>query len=370
MQVTRVEVVRSKEPIWLPQPWLAAWREPSGEPITTLEFACYKVYTDEGIVGIGPYTGADPALAQGIDPFQVGAFWDAHMSGRRAGTSGKGASGLEIALWDIVGKAANLPLHKLLGAYRDRIMVYAATSRLLPAEELAEEVLALMETGFRAVKLRLHRPDPLDDLAVVEAVREAAGDELYILVDCNQNNATQGYSYWSRRTALQMARALEELDVYVLEEPLPRRDIEGLAEIAATVDMYVSGGEHSPTVYDFREHILQGAYDVLQPDVELGGNIGITGIRRVAAVADYFGRLVIPHVMSGGHFPLCMAATLQAMASVPNCPMVEYPYDPPILTPATTQALIREPILVGADGCVPIPDMPGLGIELDESKLA
>ena len=78
-------------------------------------------------------------------------------------------------------------------------------------------------------------------------------------------------------------------------------------------------------------------------------------------MADYFGRLVIPHVMSGSHFPLCMAATLQAMATVPNCPMVEYPYDPPILTPATTQALIREPILVGADGCVPDPRQAGTG---------
>ena len=77
MKVTKVEILRNKDPIPLPNPWRAAWREPSGKPITTLEFLCYKVYTDEGIVGIGPYTGANPALVQGIDPFQVGAFWDA-----------------------------------------------------------------------------------------------------------------------------------------------------------------------------------------------------------------------------------------------------------------------------------------------------
>jgi L-alanine-DL-glutamate epimerase-like enolase superfamily enzyme len=332
-------------------------------------FSCYKVYTDEGIVGIGPYSGADPALVRDVDPFQVGAFWETYMSGRRAGTSGHNASGLEIALWDIVGKAAGLPLYKLLGAQRNRVPVYAATSRLLPPDELAREVLSLMAMGFKAIKLRLHRPDPRDDLAAVEAVRQAAGDDLLILVDCNQNNPSREYRFWSRRTSLKMARALEALNVYVMEEPRPRIDVEGLAEIAAQVDMLISGGEHSPTVYDFKEHVLRGAFDVLQPDVQLGGNIGITGIRKVAALADYFGRTVIPHVMSGAHFPLCMAATLHAMAAVSNCPLVEFPYDPPILVPETTQAVLREPFRVEADGCVPVPHMPGLGVELDESTL-
>jgi L-alanine-DL-glutamate epimerase-like enolase superfamily enzyme len=369
MKVIKAEIVRSKEPIHLPQPWLAAWCEPDGKPVTSFEFACYKLYTDKGIVGIGPYSGASPTLALNVDPFHVGAFWEMHMSGRRAGTSGKGASGLEIALWDIIGKAAKLPLYKLLGAQKDRIPVYAATSRLLPGDKLADKVLSLMELGFKAVKLRLHRPDPRDDLAAVEAVRRAAGDDLLILVDCNQNNPSNKYCFWSRRTSLKMARALEQLGVYVIEEPRPRIDVEGLAEIATTVDMLVSGGEHSPTVFDFKQHVLQGAFDVLQPDVQLSGNIGITGIRQVAHFADYFGRQVIPHVMSGAHFPLCMAATLHAMATVNNCPLVEFPYDPPILVPETTQAVLREPFRVEADGCVLVPTGPGLGIELDSSKL-
>jgi L-alanine-DL-glutamate epimerase-like enolase superfamily enzyme len=201
-------------------------------------------------------------------------------------------------------------------------------------------------------------------------VRKAAGDNLTILVDCNQNNYSAGYHFWSRQTALKMARALQELGVFMIEEPLPRRDIEGLAEIAAEMDMFVAGGEHSTTVYDFREHLLQGAYDILQPDVMLNGNMGINGLRETAILADYFGRLVIPHVCSSsGPFPLCLSATLQAMATVDNCPMVEYPYDPPILTPATTQMLVREPIVVGQDGTIQIPDKPGLGIELDCERL-
>ena len=227
----------------------------------------------------------------------------------------------------------------------------------------------LLSLGFKAVKLRLHRPDPWDDLAVVSAVRQAVGDELMILVDANQNNAATGYPFWSRRTAMQMAGELDALDVYILEEPLPRTDVEGLAEIAASVDMYVAGGEHTPTVFDFRQHLLAGAYDVIQPDVTMGGNMGIIGIRKLAAWADCFGRLVVPHVLSNAHFPLCMAPTMHAMATVPNCPLVEYPYDPPLLTAATTQTLISEPMRIEADGCVKVPDRPGLGIEIDERRL-
>jgi L-alanine-DL-glutamate epimerase-like enolase superfamily enzyme len=168
-----------------------------------------------------------------------------------------------------------------------------------------------------------------------------------------------------------MARALQELDVFMMEEPLPRRDVEGLAEIATEMDMFVAGGEHSTTVYDFREHLLRGAYDILQPDVTMNGSLGINGLRETAILADYFGRQVIPHVTSSsGLFPLCLSATLQAMATVENCPLVEYAYDPPILTPSTMQTLVREPILVQEDGTVKIPNKPGLGIELDQERLA
>ena len=370
MKVTKVEIIRNKQPISLPAPWLSAWNAPGGKPVTSFGFSFYKVYTDEGIVGIGPHTGASASFLEGFDPFNVGTFWNTHMSGKRSGNSGKGAAGLEIALWDIIGKAAGQPVYKLLGACRDKILVYAATSRLLDKEQHVRQVMDIMNEGFKVVKLRLHRPDPWEDLAVVEAVRDAVGDAMTILVDANQNNPSVGYNFWPRRTALKMARELDKLNVYYLEEPLPRKDVEGLAEIASSVDMFIAGGEHSPTIYDFKEHLIRGAYDIVQPDVILGGNMGITGVRKVAEIADYFERLIIPHVCSGGNFSLGLAATLQAMATVDNCPLVEYPYDPPILTVDTMQTIVKEPILIDKDGFVKVPDKPGIGIEIDEEKLS
>src|SRR5689334_2993894 len=109
MKVMHVEIVRSKEPIKLPFAWRGAWMEPSERPITEFSIEFYRLHTDEGIVGIGPYTGASPDLVKGFDPFFVGEFWNRHMSGRHFGEYGKGAAGLEIALWDIIGKASNQP---------------------------------------------------------------------------------------------------------------------------------------------------------------------------------------------------------------------------------------------------------------------
>lgn len=373
MKVTRIEIIRNRKPIPLPEEWKPAWWQPDGKPIRSLGFSFCKVHTDEDIVGLGPYMGDHDPFAEsvllGLDPFHIERFWNACMRGRETSFSRGSYGGLEIALWDIVGKALGQPVSRTLGAQKDSTMAYAATSRLLKAEAHVKQVLDLMDAGFKAVKLRLHRPKPEDDLEVVRAVRDAVGDKLAILVDANQNNRSANYQYWSRKTALWMAKELDNLEVYFLEEPLPRRDVEGLAELAGSVDMFIAGGEHSANIYEFREHVLKGAYDVLQPDVILG-DIGITGIRKVAIFADYFGKMIVPHVCSSGSLTLNLAATLQAVATVDNCPMTEYPYDPPILTVETQQSIFREPILVEKDGSIRVPDKPGIGVEIDEDKLS
>lgn len=370
MRITRVELLRAKEPVVLSEPWHAAWGMPDGAPVTSFLFECYRLTTDEGIMGYGPETGYDrPASLIGQDPAVVGAFFEREMSGRRSGCAHHGADGIEIAMWDILGKAAGLPIYQLLGAVADRIPVYAATSRLMPPDELADHVLRIVDEGFRAVKLRLHREDSRDDLRAVEAVRRAAGDDLMVLADANQHNASPGYRYWDRQTAQRMARGLDELGLWALEEPLPRTDLEGLAAIAASVDTFIAGGEFSPTLPDLYNDLASGAYDIIQPDVRMGGNYGITGVRRAAELADAMGRLIVPHTASGRSFPLGVPASFHVVAAVPNCPVLEFPYDPPFLTTETCQCVLQEPLWIDADGCVPVPSRPGLGVDLIEEML-
>lgn len=369
MRVSSVEVLTVEDEVVLPEEWRPAWTQPDGPPVRSWRFAFYRVLTDEGIEGIGPYTGELPeevlSFVRGFDPFKVHEFWETYLSGRRWGSDIVEAVGIEVALWDIVGKALRVPVYRLLGGYKDRIPVYAATSRLLPPEELARLVVGLADMGFRAVKIRFHRQNPDDDLRAARAVKDHLGDSILLLVDANQNNPSRAYNFWSRRTALRVARELDRMGFYLLEDPLPLNDVDGLVELAKAVDMYIGGGEHGRTVYSLREHIVRGAYDVVQQDLMLG-SIGIIGLRRLALVADYFGRLLIPHVCSAMRFPYSFVPTVHAAASLANVPMVEYPFDPPILTVETQQYVLEEPLTVDKDGTVRIPQKPGLGVELRE----
>jgi D-galactarolactone cycloisomerase len=372
MKITRIEVVRSK-PRALPIDYLPAWFSPDGRPTRSYQFSLYRVYTDEGIVGLGPHGGEPDGWVTnaliGFDPFAVERFFSRAMAGREMTLHRGSYGGLEVALWDIIGKAAGLPVYRLLGSYGDRVMAYAATSRLLSPEEHVDQVLQIREAGFKAVKLRLHRQDPADDLKVVEAVRRAVGDGYRIVVDANQNHKSMVYPHWTRRTALAMARELQRLGVYFLEEPLPRKDVAGLAELAASVEIPIAGGEHANDIYELREHLAAGAYDIFQPDVILG-DMGISGTRKLAVIAEYFGKEIVPHVCGLGSFALNLPAMLQAVCTVSNCPMIEYPYDPPVLTVETQQAILKEPLVVDRAGMVGPPDRPGIGVELDEGELA
>ena len=373
MKITQIEVVKSQKPIPLPGEYKAAWFEPDGEPVTSYGFAYYKVHTDEGITGYGPYAGGPDKYALqcliGLDPFFVEHFWSSAMMGREVYINKCSYGGLDTALWDIIGKASNQPVYKILGAHRDRVKVYAATSRLLSPPEHVEQVRELMSLGFKAVKLRLHRPDFRDDLKVVEAVRKACGDDLMIVVDANQNHRAIHYEWWSRQTAKIVARELQNLNVFFLEEPLERRDYEGLAELSAEFDMYIAGGEHSLNIYEFKEHIERNTYDILQPDITLG-DIGITGTKKLSIISDYNYKMIIPHVSGLGGFALNFAAMLHAAASLRNCPMIEYPFDPPFLTVETQQFYLKEKFIIDKEGYVALPHRPGLGIEIDEKSAA
>jgi len=375
LKITDVEIIGNRKPVTLPEPWRPAWHEPDIGPQGATYFSFFKIHTNEGITGIGPSMPIDslpPSYIAfvkntliGSDPFNVGRFFETNMSGREATSSSLG--GVDAALWDIVGKASGKPVHKLLGAYRDRIPVYIATAQLHSPEEHAREAIKYRNEGVRAIKLRLHRPDYKDDLAVVKAVRDAVGDDMEIMVDANQNNYAPSYNYWSRRTAMWMAKKLDALNVYFLEDPLPLRDVEGVKQLADAVDMAISGGEHAKDVYHFRDLLFSGAYDIVQPDIIIGNpGIGMSGVKRVAQIADSVGRMIVPHVYTGGISGLHLAATLQIMGTVKNCPFVEYPLEPPALTVETQHGLLKEPIRIDMDGCVQVPQLPGIGVEINQ----
>jgi len=374
MKVIGIEVVKNRKPIEIPEPWKPAWWEPDVEPVKGLDFSFYRVYTDEGIVGIGPATL--PALDSFVkkllidfDPFYVERFWEIAMKGRELTLGRQSYAGLEIALWDIIGKALGKPIYKILGAYRDKVMAYAATSQLRSPEEHAKQALQFLEWGIKAIKLRMHRANPNDDIEVVKAVRDAVGDEMIIMVDANQNNLSINYEFWSFNTALKVARKLEKLDVYWLEEPLPKFDLRNLAKLCDMVDIYIAGGEHATCIYELRDALLIGAYDIIQPDIILG-NIGITGIRKLAVLADSFGKYIVPHVCGGGNNGLYLAATLQALGTLRNAPFIEYTLDPPSLVPKYLHAILKEPITISNDGYVNVPQRPGIGVELDEEFIS
>jgi len=330
--------------------------------------------TDEGIEGYSAGVGfLDEAkslvsllkpFAIGRDPTQVEDFIKLLRSALFLGYK---AWFIEIALWDIIGKKAGLPIYKLLGGGADKILAYASTGELHSPEKRAEEVLALKEQGFKAVKLRLKNMEMRDDIRLVEEVRKRVGDDFVIMVDANQGWPIHGfapYPRWSLKRAMETARALEELGVRWLEEPLYKQDYDGYAKLRQSTTIPIAGGEFNVDLYEFRDLITRGCLDVVQPDVTL--STGILNAKKVAGLAEAYNLEFSPHTWTNG---LGLVANLQLMASCPNCPYCEFPYEPPSWVPPARDFMLTEPITIDKDGFVKVPSSPGLGVELDFEKI-
>jgi D-galactarolactone cycloisomerase len=273
---------------------------------------------------------------------------------------------VEAAVWDLAGKALGKPCWQLLGGRSERLLAYASTAELLSPEERVARVLALRDAGIRAVKLRFHHADWREDVAVVEAVRDAAGPELQIMVDANQGWRMPGdrEPRWDVATAAQCARALQPLGVYWLEEPLRTDDLDGYRALRGRTDLRLAAGEMVRGAHEARDLIVRGGVDVIQTDVVLAG--GISGCRRIAALADLHGRTWSPHTWSNGYG---LVANLHLALAVSTCPFVEVPYDPPGLTAARRDWLLPLPVEIAADGTIAPPPGPGLGVTPDFDAL-
>jgi len=331
----------------------------------------YRVVTDEGITGIGAGQGSPQLIRDRISPKLIGSdpFAVEKIFRTVVNWGGPGAvpvaCGIEMALWDLIGKAANLPLYRLWGVDSDRVRAYASLVELRSPEQRAEDALFFLERGYRAIKLRLHAPTMKEDIAQVEAVRAAVGDRMEIMVDANmaQEPGTPGSEsdlVWGYDRALATCRELAPLGVAWMEEPLGRFEFDNLSRLAAASDVPIAGGENNVGLHEFRWLIDQDCYDVVQPDAAVSA--GLSGLRKIAAYAELHHKAFAPHHGGSG---LGVAAHLHLSATCANSAYVELLQEPPGLPVEVFQGLIAEPLVPDANGDVHLPTGPGLGVELN-----
>ncbi len=371
---TAIERVRSRVlDLPLPADFHPAWGR--GEVQRSFFVTLVEVVTAGGMVGV---TAAEAGLEAAVS---IDRFVTPHLLGqdaacperlagvlRDAEVLGSPVYCVEIALWDIAGKVAGLPVSKLWGAHAPRVPAYCATGEVRSPERRVEDCERIAGEGFKAVKLRFHSENPREDLRVVEAVRGSLGDRLAILVDANQAGVLPGlggHRQWDFHVALEVALELERLGVTWLEEPLPRHDYSGLRRLRERLGtLQLAGGENNHGLHEFALLVDAGCYDVLQPDAVLSE--GVYQLRKVAALAEAAGLLVAPHTWTHG---IGLLANLHLVASIPNTSWFEFPHEPPGWpADALSQMLVEKPA-IDADGCVPVPDRPGFGFVLDEELI-
>jgi L-alanine-DL-glutamate epimerase-like enolase superfamily enzyme len=333
-------------------------------------FTLALIETDEDITGFaaGPEGGRGiltrtfKPLLIGMDPFDIGRVTPHLKNISRASFPCPWM--IEIALWDVLGKACGQPIHKLLGARRVRIPAYLSTYTVYSPRDAAEKALGYLEEGFKAIKLRIHFLKMEEDIAMVAAVRDAVGDEMQIMVDANQANAVNP-PIWTWTRAFKTARALEKLEVSWLEEPLWWEELDGLTRLCSEVEIPISGGEMERGLLRFKEIIGKHAYDIIQPDVGLSG--GIMETWKIATLAEAHSIPCVPHSYSVG-LGLGFAANLQLAGAISLCDWVEYAHEPPGYSVEVRDSILKEPIFA-RDGEVEILNKPGLGVELAEGFL-
>ena len=353
---------------------METYRWPRNRPIrngkyiyATAGLDVVQIETDEGITGIGLGAGVQDAEAIGRsivehlkryvigqDPFDVeriwAEMWAPKLIGRR-GITTRVIGAIDIALWDIKGKACNRPLHKMLGAYTDRIPVYIAGGYYEEGkglEDLAAEMEQNVAMGARAVKMKVGGAPINEDVERVRVVREAVGPDVKVMVDANN-----AYRYYE---AIQIARKIEQYDVFWFEEPVAPDDYRGHAMVAQATSIPVATGENEYTRYGFRDLIESKACAILNADALILG--GVTEFMKVAALAQAHDLPIAPHGNQDVHIHL--------VAAIPNGLILEYYRDS--VDPMWGKTF--QETLPMKDGYVSPPDRPGLGIELNREALA
>ncbi|MEO3884698.1 mandelate racemase/muconate lactonizing enzyme family protein [Nonomuraea sp. B5E05] len=328
------------------------------KPMTEIVFLFAEITTEEGHSGTGfSYSKRAGGPAQyahakevaenllGQDPSDVGRIYDmllwAGASVGRSGVATQALAAIDIALWDLKARRAGLPLAKLLGSYRDSVRTYNTSGGFLhaPIEEVKARASESIESGIGGIKIKVGQPDMREDLRRLAAVREHLGEGVPLMVDANQQ--------WDRHSALRFGRAVEELGLVWIEEPLDAYDAEGHARLAEALDTPIATGEMLSSVAEHVRLIEARAADIIQPDAPRVG--GITPFLRLATLADHAGLHLAPH--------FAMEIHLHLAAAYPREPWVEH-FE--WLNPLFDERLETR------DGRMIVPDRPGLGFTLSE----
>lgn len=293
----------------------------------------------ETIQGLGHLVvGQDPRNVEKV----FADIWSALNATGHKGVTIGGLAALDVALWDIIGKAAAMPLSKLFGGMRDRVDTYASSGLWLSdtVEQLVSEAERFVDDGFRAMKIRIGSSDPAKDVARIGAVRDAVGTDIRLYVDANQG--------LTPKQAIRLGRQLEEFDLVWFEEPVAYNDLAGHARVRDALDTPIASGETEYTRFGMQQYLDSCAVDVLMPDLQRMG--GYSEFRRAAALASTHNVPVSPHFFT--EYSLSLAGSL------PNCVSVEHV--------DWFQPLFNEPLEL-VDGQLVIPERAGTGFTFDPS---
>ncbi len=328
------------------------------------------VETDAGISGIG--SGLSPNHLAQLNQIMVGRDpFDIELNAERLKAVAFAGPAVEIALWDLIGKIVGQPLYKLWGGGNgvDYVTPYSSHFMLETPKQRGALAASLKSRGWRAMKVKAHYATLKDDIALCEEIRKQAGDDFTIMVDANKANLripamSPAYIPWDYHRAYQTAKAYEQTNVFWLEEPLPRFDLEQLSKLQASTSINIAGGEENQGLNEFRDYIDRDCYRVLQPEVQITGALEI---RKILVMAEASGRIVCPHLGDGRLGTVC---NMHLAGSATNYPWVEMGNEQPVGGYESGFAIFEEPPLIRADGTIKLPEGPGLGMTIRRELFA
>jgi L-alanine-DL-glutamate epimerase-like enolase superfamily enzyme len=370
MRITSIELYHVSIP--LPETFWPSWI--AGYPQTHNRFTLAKLVTDDGIEGyaagqsmgnerqgLGDLLGA---YLLGTDPTDIDRVQDLL---KQAGFLGWRNFWIEAACWDIMGKAEGKPVYELLGGTPRPIPVYLSTGEVHPPEQRVDELLAMMERGYRTAKLRVRSPDLAEDIRQIEVVRKGVGDDLTLGVDANQGwlvSIVDRVPAWDLKRATEFAAACHANGFSWLEEPLDWHDYDGLAALKKTSNVKIAGAELNHGWDEIKIMFEKDCFDIYQPDATFAG--GIAQVKKVIDACAEHDRIYSPHTWTNGigfHVNWNLA-----LVDRQNRHPLEYPLEEPSWIPEFREGII-EPILPDANGMLPAFRKPGLGFEIDERRL-